>query len=176
MAGGDCLVQLYSKHSLQHGGSIRDAAARLALQLSHQLAKRHGYKQRVYSCDNNAYCSKPPTLGHACFVDNCSYIFYVDSDVLIHDTSIDIIADVRSNYPDAAVTLGLDYRSTMLNPKWKDGQDRWYRTDSNAGMSVINCQNHHARRIIESWTHLCRRFSPKHSDQAANITDIPGHI
>ena len=48
-----------------------------------------------------------------------------------------------------------------------DGTKRMYMTPSNAGMSVVACNQALSKRIILSWGELCRRYSPAKSDQEA---------
>jgi len=162
-----CLMQMYGEHALRHGVRIPDAGARLSLTLANDMSMKQGYKHLVYGCPTRAFCSKPHSLANACFKQNCSYIFYIDSDVFVHDPLVNVIKDVSDAFPEAVVTMGIDYRRTMLNPKWKDGSDRWYRTDSNAGMSVVKCDAFLTQRVLVSWGHLCEHFSPYKSDQEA---------
>jgi len=162
-----CLVQLYEENALRHAAGVPDAGARLSLQLGHKMAEALNYSHHLYDCKTQVHCMKPRALADACYQQSCSHIYYTDSDVFLIDEGIDVIQDVRDNFPDAVVAMGLDYHKTMINPAWHDGTKRMYRTDSNAGTSVIACNQPLSKRVLLSWSHLCHRYSPAKSDQEA---------
>lgn len=161
-----CLVQLFGAEQFRSSTLVPAVAARLSVILAKRYSQRHGYAHILYNCGGHGYCSKASSIEDACFSRQCTHVFYIDTDVMLHKERVDVIRYLVDDF-NATITLGLDYYNTIKNPKWHDGTKRQFRTDSNAGMAVVACRTSHTRRILSEWQRLCRRFSPTHDDQEA---------
>ncbi len=162
-----CLVQLTGDDHLHNGTSLSAAAARLSVKLAKQYAEQYEMQYHLYNCGGLGACTKAPSVANACFKQSCTHVLYLDTDVFMHETRINVLEQMTKSYPDAVLMSGVDYYNTMKTLSWHDGSGRFYRTDSNTGMVVVRCDHALSYRVLFEWERLCRSYSPHGSDQEA---------
>ena len=179
-----CLVQIQGVEDLKTGTRIADVGARLSVFLAREFAKVRGYDYHIYDCTE--HCAKPKVFADAAFRLRCTHIFYIDSDVFIHSPHrADPVVDLEQHFADFILASGLDYRGTNRNPNWHNGKEKFYRTESNAGMLVLRCDEKHrnadlAKRLLVEWANLCAYYSRSDDQEAySELETLPqyaGHV
>lgn len=119
-----CLIQLYGNSKLRNGTSVSAAGARLSMLLSGRYASAQKADYHLYDCMGRGMCGKAGSIFDSCYKQQCTHVLYIDADVFLHESQVDLIGHTKDTYPEATVMTGIDYYRTMMNPKWHNGEIR----------------------------------------------------